>query len=361
MADVVARRARLHWPQALIGALLLAACASAGQVASPPILTTAPVAGSSGAAEATVLGASSVVPSAATVSSAAPASTAEVTSHTPDATDPSPNPGDPSTWTRQAPPAGVDEYLNMGNFIPNILDQPLSLERPDGLGSSTTAVSSLLTRPVLSIADVTKKKPPAVSIPSGVATAPVTVTVSVTVTASKTTTNTVSSKPVEVKLPDAVFEVGRLSVVVSPGARVKLITPANKVVAPVITDLRSLIELDRVGAYRIEADYGDVVVRANMRVEVTLASVIKLVDDQNNSRFLLSSPTDLAIPIHLYTREPSSVEHPCESTQVCFRFLSNLPTVQLKASDPIHFDVVRDKACVVFVGLDDAPKCPSAR
>jgi hypothetical protein len=351
MADVVARRARLHGPQARISALLLAACASTGQVASPPVLTTAPA--------ATVLGASSVVPSVAP--SAAPGSTAVTASSVPDATNRAPNAGDPSTWTRQPPPAGVDEYLNMGNFIPFIVDQPLSLERPDGLGSSTTGGGSVLTTPVLSIPDAAKKKPPTVSIPSGVATAPGTVTVTATVSAVKTTTSTVSSKPVEVKLPDSVFEVGRLRVVVSPGARVKLITPANKTVLPVITDLRTLIELDHVGAYRIEADYGDLVVRANMRVEVTQASVISLADDQNHSRFLLSSPADLDIPIRLFTSEPSSAEHPCTSTQICFRFLTTLPTVQLKASSPVHFDLARSTACVVFVGLDDTPKCPVAR
>jgi hypothetical protein len=354
MADVVARLARLYWPQALIGALLLAACASTGQVASPPVLTTAPPAESSGATGATVLGASSVVRSV--VSSAGSVSTEATTS---DATNGSHDPGDPSTWTRQPPPAGVDEYLNMGNFIPNILDQPLSLERPDGLGSSTTGGSSVLTTPVLSIPDAAKKKPPTVSIPSGLATAPVTATV--TAAPPNTTTTTVSSKPVEAKLPDAVFEVGRLGVVVSPGARVKLITPANKTVSPVITDLRTLIELDHVGAYRLEADYGDLVVRANLRAEVTQASVIGLADDQNHSRFLLSSPADLDIPIHLYTREPSTVEHPCNSTQICFRFLSTLPTVQLKASAPVHFDLAKSTACVVFVGLDNAPKCPLAR
>ena len=358
MADVVARRRRLHRPQALLGALMLAACASTGQVASPPVLTTAPTAASSGATGATVLGAPSVVPSV--VSSAEPVSTAATTSPAPDAPTRSPNPGDPSTWTRQPPPAGVDEYLNMGNFIPNILDQPLSLERPDGLGSSTTGNISVLTAPVLSIPGAAKKKPPIVSIPSGVATAPATVTVTVTVPAPKTTTSTVSSKPVEVKLADSVFEVGRLGVVVSPGARVKLITPANKTFSPLITDLRAFIELDHVGAYRIEADYGDLVVRANLRAEVTQASVIGLPDDQSHSRFLLSSPADLDIPIHLYTREPSSVEHPCDSTQVCFRFLSTLPTVQLKASAPVHFDLARSTGCVVFVGLDDTPKCPLA-
>ena len=356
MADVVARRRRLHGPLALIGALLLAACGSTGQVASPPVLTTSPAAASSGATGATVLGASSVVPS-----SAASVSTAATTSPAPDATNRSPNPDDPSTWTRQPPPAGVDEYLNMGNFIPNILDQPLSLERPDGLGSSTTGGSSVLTTPVLSIPDAAKKKPPTVSIPSGVATAPGTVTVTVTAPAPKTTTSTVSSKPVEVKLPDTVFEVGRLRVAVSPGARVKLITPANRTVSPAITDLRTLIELDHVGAYRIEADYGDLVVRTGLLAEVTQASVIGLTDDQNHSRFLLASPADLDIPIHLYTREPSSVEHPCDSTQVCFRFLSTLPTVQLKASAPVHFDLARSTGCVVFVGLDDTPRCPLAR
>lgn len=356
MADVVARRARLHGPQALIGALLLAACASTGQVASPPVLTTAPAAASSGATGATVLGGSSVVPS-----SAASVSTAATKSPAPDATSRSPNPNDPSTWTRQPPPAGVDEYLNMGNFIPNILDQPLSLERPDGLGSSTTGGSSVLTTPVLSIPDAAKKKPPTVSIPSGVATAPGTVTVTVTAPAPKTTTSIVSSKPVEVKLPDSVFEVGRLGVAVSPGAQVKLITPANKTVSPVVTDLRTLIELDHVGAYRIEADYGDLVVRANVRAEVTQAMVIGLADDQNNSRYLLSSPVDLDLPIRLYTREPSSIEHPCNNTQLCFRFLSILPTVQLKASVPVHFDLARSIACVVFVGLDDNPKCPLKR
>ena len=358
MADVVARRARFHGPQALIGALLLTACASTGQVASPPpVLTTSPAAESSGATVATVLGDSSVVPSV--VSSAEPVSTAATTSPAPDAPTRSPNPGDPSTWTRQPPPAGVDEYLNMGNFIPNILDQPLSLERLDGLGPSTTGDFSVPTSPSLSIPDAAKKKPPTVSIPSGVATAPATVTV--TVSAPKTTTSTVSSKPVEVKLPDSVFEAGRLGVVVSPGARVKLITPANKTVSPVITDLRTVIELDHVGAYRIEADYGDLVVRANMRAEVTQASVINLPDDQSHSRFLLSSPADLDIPIHLYTREPSSVGHPCNSTQICFRFLSTLPTVHLKASAPAHFDLARSTGCVVFVGLDDTPKCPLAR
>ncbi len=355
MADVVARSVRLHGPQALIVALLLAACASTGQVASPPVLTTSPAATSSDPIAATVLGGSSVVPSVE--SSAAPVST-EATA--PDATDPSPNPDDPSTWTRQPPPAGVDEYLNMGNFIPNILDQPLSLERPDGLGSRTTGGISVLATPALSIPDAAKKKPPTISIPSGVATAPATVTV--TATAPKmTTTSTITAKPVEVKLPDAVFDVGRLGVVVSPGARVKLSTPANKTVSPVITDLRTLIELDHVGAYRIEADYGDLVVRASLRAEVTQASVIRFADDQDHSRFLLASPADLDIPIHLYTREPSSAEHPCASTQVCFRFLSTLPTVQLKASAPVHFDLARSTACVVFVGLDDAPKCPFAR
>jgi hypothetical protein len=357
MADVVGRRWRLHGPQALIGALMLAACASSGQVASPPVLTTSPAAASSGVTAAIVLGGSSVVPSVE--SSAAPVSTAATTSPAPDATNRAPNAGDPSTWTRQPPPSGVDEYLNMGNFIPNILDQPLSLERPDGLGSNTTGVISVLATPALSISDAAKKKPPTVSIPSGVATAPGTFTV--TVSAPKTTTSTVSSKPVEVKLPDSVFEVGRLGVVVSPGARLKLITPANKTVSPVITDLRRLIELDQVGTYRIEADYGDLVVRANMRAEVTQASVIGLADDQTHSRFLLSSPAELDIPIHLYTREPSSVEHPCNSTQICFRFLSTLPTVQLKASVPVHFDLARSTACVVFVGLDDTPKCPLAR
>lgn len=216
----------------------------------------------------------------------------------------------------------------------------------------------MLTTPALSIPDVAKKLPPAVSIPSGVATAPATVTV--TTPAPKTTTSTVSSKPVEVKLPDSVFEVGPLDVVVSPGARVKLITPANKTVSPVITDLQTIIELDHVGVYRIEADYGDLVVRANVRAEVTLASVIGLEDDQNHSRFLLSSPADLDVPIHLYTREPSSAEHPCGSTEICFRFLSTLPTVQLKASVPVHFDLARSIACVVFVGLDSAPRCPLA-
>jgi hypothetical protein len=247
----------------------------------------------------------------------------------------------------------------MGNFIPNNFDQQLSLERPEGVGSNTTGEISVLKTSALSIPDAAKKKPPTVSIPSGVATAPATVTV--TVSAPKTTTGTVSSKPVEVKLPDAVFEVGRLRVAVSPGARVKLITPANKTVSPVINDLRTLIELDHVGAYRIEADYGGLVMRANLRVEVTQASVIGLPDDQNHSRFLLSSPADLDIPIHLYTREPSSVEHPCNSTQICFRFLSTLPTVQLTASAPVHFDLARSTGCVVFVGLDDTPRCPLAR
>jgi hypothetical protein len=353
MADVVARRARLHGRHVLIGALLLSACASTGQVASPPVLTTSRAASSS---EATVLAAPSVVPSV--VSSAAPGSPAVTRSPSSDATNPSANPGNPSTWTRQPPPAGVDEYLNMGNFLPHTGGQPLSLERPDGLGSSTTGAISVLTTPALSIPDVAKKLPPAVSIPSGVATAPATVTV--TTPAPKTTTSTVSSKPVEVKLPDSVFEVGPLDVVVSPGARVKLITPANKTVSPVITDLQTIIELDHVGVYRIEADYGDLVVRANVRAEVTLASVIGLEDDQNHSRFLLSSPADLDVPIHLYTREPSSAEHPCGSTEICFRFLSTLPTVQLKASVPVHFDLARSIACVVFVGLDSAPRCPLA-
>jgi hypothetical protein len=359
MADVVARRARLYGPPALIGALLLAACASTGQAASPPILTTAPTAASSGVTAASVLGGSSVVPSAA--SEAAPNSAAATTSRAPDAANGSPDPGDPSTWTRRPPPAGVDEYLNMGNFIPSNPDQPLSLERPEGLDSRVTVDISVLTTPVLSISDTAKKKPPAVSIPSGVATAPATVTVTTTVPSAKTTTSAVSSKPVEVKLPDVVFEVGRLGVLVSPGARVKLMTPTNKTVSPVITDLRTLIELDHVGGYRIQADYGDVVVRANMRVEVTQASVISLADDQNHSRFLLSSPADLDIPIRLYTREPSTNEHPCDSSQSCFRFLSAVPTVHLKASAPVHFDLARSTACVVFVGLDDAPKCPLAR
>jgi hypothetical protein len=358
MADVVARRSRLHGPLALIGALLLVACASTGQAASPPVLSTAPAASSSGETVATVLGASSVVPSV--VSEAAPDSAAATTSRAPDAANPSPDPGDPSTWTRRPPPAGVDEYLNMGNFIPGPpFSQPLSLERPEGTGSKTTGAISVLTTPVLSIPDGAKKKPPTVSIPSGVATAPATVTV--TVSTPKTTTSTVSSKPVEVQLPESVFEVGRLKVTVSPGARVKLITPANKTVSPVITELQSLIELDHVGAYRIEADYGDLVVRANLRVEVTQANVIGLPDDQNHSRFLLSSPADLDIPIHLYTREPSSAEHPCTSAQICFRFLSTLPAVQLKASAPAHFDLARSNACIVFVGLDDTPRCPLAR
>ena len=358
MADVVARRSRLHGPLALIGALLLAACGSTGQAASPPMLSTAPGAASAGATAATVLGGSSVVPSAA--SEAAPDSAAATTSRAPDAANPSPDPGDPSTSTRQPPPAGVDEYLNMGNFIPGPpISQPLSLERPEGTGSNTTGAISVLTTPALSIPDAAKKKPPTVSIPSGVATAPATVTV--TVSAPKTTNRTVSSKPVEVKLPDSVFEVGRLEVTVSPGARVKLITPANNTVSPVITEQRTFIELDHVGAYRIEADYGDLVVRANLRVEVTQASALGLPDDQNDSRFLLSSPADLAIPIHLYTREPSSVEHPCTSAQICFRFLSTLRTVQLKASAPVHFDLARSTACVVFVGLDDTPRCPLAR
>jgi hypothetical protein len=359
MTDVVARRSRSHGPLALIGALLLAACASTGQAASPPILTTSPASANSGETVATVLGASSVVPSVA--SSAAP-ETAESTAPASDAANPSPDPGDPSTWTRRPPPAGVDEYLNMGNFIPGPpFSQPLSLERPEGTGSNTTAAISVLTTPALSIPDAAKKKPPTVSIPSGVATAPAPATVTVTVSTPKTTTGTVSSKPVEVIVPDAVFEVGRLRVAVSPGARVKLITPANKAISPVITDLRTLIELDHVGAYRIEADYGDLVVRSNLRVEVTQAGVIGLPDDQNHSRFLLSSPADLAIPIHLYTREPSSAEHPCTSAQICFRFLSTLPTIQLKASAPVHFDLARSTACVVFVGLDDTPRCPLAR
>ncbi len=358
MADVVARRSRLHGPLALIGALLLAACTSTGQTASPPILTTSPASASPGPTAATVLGNSSVVPSV--VSSEDPNSTAENTSSASDVTNPSPDPGDPSTWTRRPPPAGVDEYLNMGNFIPGPpISQPLSLERPEGTGSKTTGAISVLTTPVLSIPDGVKKKPPTVSIPSGVGSAPATVTV--TVSTPKTTTSTVSSRPVEVKLPDSVFEVGRLEVTVSPGARVKLITPANKTVSPVIHELQSLIELDHVGAYRIEADYGDLVVRANLRVEVTQASVISLADDQEHSRFLLSSPADLAIPIHLYTREPSSDEHPCTSAQICFRFLLTLPTVQLKASAPVHFDLARSTSCVVFVGLDDTPRCPSAR
>lgn len=356
MADVVVRSARLHRPNALIGALLLAACASTGQVASPPVLTTSSAAASSGATVATVLGGGSVV------SSGGSTSTAATTSPASDATSRAPDPGDSSTWTRQPPPAGVDEYLNMGNFIPGPpTSQPLSLERPDGLGSRTTADISVLTTPVLSIADAAKKKPPTASIPSGVATTPAPVTVTATAPVPKTTTSTVSSKPVEVKLPDAVFEVGRLGVVVSPGARVKLITPANRTVSPVVTDLRTLIELDHVGTYRIEADYGDVVVRSNMRVEVTQASVIGLLDDQNHSRFLLSSPADLDVPIHLYLRELSSVEHPCDSTELCFRFLSTLPTIQLKASAPVHFDLARSTACVVFVGLDNTPRCPLAR
>jgi hypothetical protein len=248
----------------------------------------------------------------------------------------------------------------MGNFIPGPpISQPLSLERPEGTSPNTTGEISVRTTPALSIPDAAKKKPPTVSIPSGIATAPATVTV--TVPAPKTTASTVSSKPVEVQLPDAVFEVGRLRLTVSPGARVKLITPADKTISPIITDLRSLVELDHVGAYRIQADYGDLVLRANLRVEVVQASVIGLPDDQNHSRFLMSSPADLDIPIHLYTREPSSVEHPCNSTQICFRFLSTLPTVHLKASAPVHFDVARSTACVVFVGLDDTPRCPLAR
>jgi hypothetical protein len=361
MADVVARHSRLHGPLALIGALLLVACASTGRAASSPVLTTSPASASSGEPVATVLGGGSVVPSA--VSEAAPDSAAATTSRAPDAANPSPDPGDPSTWTRRPPPAGVDEYLNMGNFIPGPpISQPLSLERPEGTGSNTTGAISVLTTPGLSIPDAAKKKPPTVSIPSGVAIAPAPATVTVTVSASKTTASTVSSsKPVEVKLPDSVFEVGRLEVTVSPGARVKLITPANKTVSPVITELQSLIELDHVGAYRIEADYGDLLMRANLRVEVTQANVIGLPDDQNHSRFLLSSAANLAIPIHLYTREPSSVEHPCTSAQICFRFLSTLHTVQLKASAPVHFDLARSTACVVFVGLDDTPRCPLAR
>jgi hypothetical protein len=339
MADVVARRSTLHGLRAPIGALLLAACASSGQVASPPVLTTAPAAGST---VATVLGAPSVVPSV--VSSAGPNSTNKPTSPAPEVANPFPDPGDPSTWTRQPPPAGVDEYLNMGNFIPGPpVTQPLSLERPDGLGSRTSSDISVLTTPALSIPDAAKRKLPTVTIPSGVATAPATVTV--TVSTPKSTAGTVSSKPVTV----------------SPGARVRMITPADKTVSPVITDLRTLIELDHAGVYRIEADYGDVVVRANLRVEVTQASVMGLPDDQNASRFLLSSPADLAVPIHLYTREPSSVEHPCASAQLCFRFLAVLPTIQLEASVPVHFDLARSTACVVFVGLDDAPKCPLAR
>lgn len=353
MTDVVARRVRLHGPQALICALLLAACGSTGQVASPPVLTTSPAATSSGATVATVLGASSVVPSVE--SSEESASTAPTTAKAPDATTPSPNPGDPSTWTRQPPPKGVDEYLNMGNFVPNIFDPPLSLERPDELGSSTAGETSVLTTPVLSIPDVVKKKPPTISIPSGVATPPVTVTVTVP------TTGIVTSKPVEVKLDDSERNVGRLNVVVSPGARLKVITPANKTLSPVTTDLQTSIELDRVGTYRLEADYGDLIVRASVRAEVRDARVIALDDDQTRIRFLLSSPTDLNIPILLYTREPSSVEHPCDSSQICFRFLSTLPTVQLKASVPVHFDLARSTACVVFAGLNDTPKCPPER
>ncbi len=356
MAGVVVRSARLHRSHALIGALLLAACASTGQVVSPPVLTTSSPAASSGATVATVLGGGSVV------SSGGSASTAVSTSRASGTTSRGPDPGDPSTWTRQPPPAGVDEYLNMGNFIPGPpTTDPLSLERPDGPASSTTRGISVLTTPVLSIPDAAKKKPPTVSIPSGVATAPATVTVSVTVPAPKTTTSTVSPKPVEVKLPDSVFEVGLLQVLVSPGAGVKLITPANKTVSPAISDLRVLIELDHVGLYRIEADYGDLVVRVTARVEVTQASVIGLADDIDHSRYLLSSPADLDIPIRLYTREPSSAGHPCNNTQLCFRFLSILPTVQLKASAPVHFDLARSTACVVFVGLDDTPKCPLAR
>ena len=348
MAGVVVRSARLHRSHALIGALLLAACASTGQVVSPPVLTTSSPAASSGATVATVLGGGSVV------SSGGSASTAVSTSRASGTTSRGPDPGDPSTWTRQPPPAGVDEYLNMGNFIPNNPDQPLSLERPDGPASSTTRGISVLTTPVLSIPDTAKKKPPTVSIPSGVATAPATLTVP----APKTTTGTVAPKPVEVRLPDSVFEVGLLQVVVSPGAGVKLITPANKTVSPFISDLRALIELDHVGPYRIEADYGDLVMRVTARVEVTQASAIGLADDIDHSRYLLSSPADLDIPIRLYTREPSSIEHPCNNTELCFRFLSILPTVQLKGSAPVHFDLARSIACVVFVGLDDTPKCP---
>jgi hypothetical protein len=353
MTDVVARRARLDGPQALICVLLLAACGSTGQLASPPVLTTSPAATSSGATVATVLGASSVVPSIE--SSDEPASTAATTAKAPEATTPSPNPGDPSTWTRQPPPKGVDEYLNMGNVLPSIFDPPLSLERPDGLGSSTTSETSVLTTPVLSIPDVAKKKPPTISIPSAVATPPVTVTVTV----SKT--GTVSSAPLEVKLDDSERNVGRLNVVVSPGARVTLITPANKTVSPVITDLQTSIELDRVGTYRLQADYGDLVVRASVQAKVGDARVIGLNDDQTHIRFLLSSPIDLNIPILLYTREPSSVEHPCDSSDICFRFLSTLPTVRLKASVPVHFDLARSTACVVFAGLDATPRCPAER
>jgi hypothetical protein len=249
----------------------------------------------------------------------------------------------------------------MGNFIPGPpITQPLSLERPDGLDSSTTSHISVPTTPALSIPDAAKKKPPTVSIPSGVATAPATGIVTVTVPAPKTTTSA-SSKRVEMQLPDAVFEVGRLRLAVSPGARVKLMTPANKTISPIMTDLQSLIELDHAGVYRSEADYGDLVVRANLRVEVVQASAIGLPDDQNHSRFLLASPADLDVPIHLYTREPSSAEHPCDSSQICFRFLSPLPTVHLKASVPVHFDLARGTACVLFVGLDDTPRCPLAR